>query len=161
MPFWAFRIKDEFKYTAGLPIVPESTYCTYIRHMKLIDGDFVFAGCNVWRTDLNSVATSPPVYFTTTGNTYKWSPVLMKLKYQTGETVFARYLPVDSFGNTMIQNVLFAEQIGTYDVNGVTPLTTSHNIFAVWRYRLTINTVSKLPQQTFAGIKFDDVAFSS
>jgi hypothetical protein len=24
----------------------------------------------------------------------------MKLKYLTGETIFARYLPVDSFGNT-------------------------------------------------------------
>jgi len=33
----------------------------------------------------------------------------MKLKYMTGETVFARYLPVDSFGNTELQQVLFAE----------------------------------------------------
>ena len=81
MPFWAFRIKDEFKFSAALPIVPENTYCTYIRHMKLIDGDYVFAGCNVWRPDLNSVAANGPTYFTTTGNTYKWSPVLMKLKY--------------------------------------------------------------------------------
>lgn len=54
MPFWAFRIKDEFKYSATSPTVPENTYCTYVRHMKLMDGEFVFLGCNVWRTDLNS-----------------------------------------------------------------------------------------------------------
>jgi len=54
MPFWAFRIKDEYKYSATSPVVPDNTYCTYVRHMKLMDGDYVFAGCNVWRTDLPS-----------------------------------------------------------------------------------------------------------
>jgi hypothetical protein len=55
MPFWAFRIKDEFKYSATSPVIPENTYCNYVRHMKLSDNiDYVFVGCNGWRTDLNN-----------------------------------------------------------------------------------------------------------
>lgn len=82
----------------------------------------------------------------------------MKLKYMTGETVFARYLPVDSFGNTELQQVLFAEQINTYAGNGALTGTTDR-IFAFWRYRITTNIPSKVPQETFASIKFDDSKF--
>jgi hypothetical protein len=42
-------------------------------------------------------------------NPYSSAPVLIKLIYETGEIVFSRYLPVDSWGNSMFQNVLFAE----------------------------------------------------
>ena len=55
MPLWAFRIKDEFRFSAAAPVVPENTYCTFVRHMKLSDNiDYAFVGCNGWRTDLNS-----------------------------------------------------------------------------------------------------------
>lgn len=55
MPLWAFRIKDEFRFSATAPVIPENTYCTFVRHMKLSDNiDYAFVGCNGWRTDLNS-----------------------------------------------------------------------------------------------------------
>ena len=83
----------------------------------------------------------------------------MKLKYLTGETIFARYLPVDSFGNTQLQSMLFAEQINTFDAGTGALTGTTDRIFAFWRYRITTNIPSKVPQETFASIKFDDVKF--
>lgn len=66
----------------------------------------MIAGCNIWRNDLSITAqvTMPA------GVSYNSAPALIKLKYATGETVFVRYLPIDSFGNAMSQNVLFAMQ---------------------------------------------------
>jgi hypothetical protein len=54
--------------------------------------------------------------------------------------------------------VLFAEQINTYAGNGALTGTTDR-IFAFWRYRITTNIPSKVPQETFASIKFDDSKF--
>jgi hypothetical protein len=48
MPFWVYKIKDEQKTGT----VPDHTLCTYARHVKLLDNDYIFAGCNVWRSDL-------------------------------------------------------------------------------------------------------------
>lgn len=99
MPFWAFKVKDEQKANA----IPDHTLCTYARHVRLTDDDYVFAGCNVWRTDLISGAAG--TVGTTTlgsGNQAYWqAPVLLKIRYETGELVWSRYLPVDSFGNSM------------------------------------------------------------
>jgi hypothetical protein len=88
---------------------------------------------------------------------HRHAPVIMKLKYQTGETIFAKYLPVDSFGNTQMQHILFAEQINTFNPVSGDMTATTDRIFALWRYRIT--TTGKIPMQTFASIKFDDVKF--
>lgn len=52
--------------------------------------DYLFVMCNIYRTDLADALSA-----------YKESPMLMKLKHDTGQVLFMRYLPVDSFFNVM------------------------------------------------------------
>lgn len=96
--------------------------------------DYVFALCNVPRFDLvDSTANSP--------NNYKESPSVLKMRHDTGELIFFKHLPIDSYSNVMPMNGLFVEQVDN-----------TNKIWAAYRYRYS----STAPVQTFAAVKFDE-----
>ncbi len=83
-PYWIYMIKDNTNTLSNI--------CTFIKYQQTtIDSvDYVFAMCNVLRFDLADASTN-----------YKESPMILKMKHDTGQVIFMRHLPVDSANNVM------------------------------------------------------------